>query len=65
MTKKVIDFTDAERKTRKKDFEIEQEKFREEHNGVSQDELQKALETINKATGQEYYIGTKKALNRK
>lgn len=61
MTKKVIDFTDAERKARKRDCEIEQEKFIEKHNGVSQDELQKALETMNKATGQEHYIGTKKS----
>ena len=61
MTKKIIDFTEAERKARKRDFKIEDKKFTEEHNGVNQDEFQKALETMSKATGQEIYVGTKRS----
>lgn len=40
-------------------------KFTEEHNGVNQDEFQKALETMSKATGQEIYVRTKRNLQSK
>lgn len=61
MTKKIISFTEAERKARQRDFEIEEKRFTEEHNGVNQDEFQKALETMSKAIGQEIYVGTKRS----
>ena len=61
MTKKIISFTEAERKARQRDFEIEEKKFTEEHNGVNQDDFQKALETMSKATGQDIYVGTKRS----
>ena len=61
MTKKIISFTEAERKARQRDFEIEEKKFTEEHNGVNQDDFQKALETMSKATGKDIYVGTKRS----
>ena len=61
MTKKIISFTEAERKARQRDFEIEEKKFTEEHNGVNQDDFPKALETMSKATGQDIYVGTKRS----
>ncbi|MED2061431.1 helix-turn-helix domain-containing protein, partial [Bacillus thuringiensis] len=44
-----------------RDLEIENEKFKQDHHEVSKDELEKAMETMAKATGKELYIGTKKS----
>ncbi|MEC3529909.1 MarR family transcriptional regulator, partial [Bacillus thuringiensis] len=41
------------------------EKFKKDHNEVSKVELEKAMETMAKATGKELYIGTKKSLHSK
>uniref|UniRef100_UPI003F8D4C9C hypothetical protein n=1 Tax=Klebsiella pneumoniae TaxID=573 RepID=UPI003F8D4C9C len=37
------------------------EKFKQDHNEISRDELEKAMEIMAKATGKELYIGTKKS----
>lgn len=61
MTKKIIDFTEAEKKARQKDFEIEETKFAEKYNGVGQDQFQEAMETVSKAIGKSLYIGTERS----
>lgn len=62
MTKKIINFGQAEEKARKRDLEIEQKQFEEEHHGMDQDAVDEALKVLSKATGgKEIYIGTKKS----
>ncbi|MDI6680273.1 MarR family transcriptional regulator [Bacillus wiedmannii] len=62
MTKKIINFGQAEQNARKRDLEIEQKHFEEEHNGIDQEAIDKALKVLSKATGgKEIYIGTKKS----
>lgn len=61
MNKNIINFEDAEKNARKRDFEIENINFEQEHNDVSKTELEIAMETVAKATGKELYIGTKKS----
>ncbi|ARV91417.1 hypothetical protein [Bacillus thuringiensis] len=62
MTKKIINFGQAEEKARKRDLEIEQKQFEEEHHGIDQDAVDEALKVLSKATGgKEIYIGTKKS----
>ncbi|WP_456303333.1 hypothetical protein, partial [Xenorhabdus szentirmaii] len=51
----------VEKNARIRDLEIENEKFKQDHHEVSKDELEKAMETMAKATGKELYIGTKKS----
>ncbi|MGM2147389.1 MarR family transcriptional regulator, partial [Bacillus cereus group sp. BceL101] len=62
MSKKVIGqaLGHAERSARKRDLEIVNEQFKQDHNEVSKTELEKAMEIMTKATGKELYIGTKK-----
>ncbi|WP_242312054.1 helix-turn-helix domain-containing protein [Bacillus cereus group sp. BfR-BA-01331] len=62
MTKKIINFEQAEQNARKRDLEIEQKHFKEEHHGVDQEIVDEALKVLSKATGgKEIYIGTKKS----
>ncbi|PGM57902.1 MarR family transcriptional regulator [Bacillus cereus] len=62
MTKKIINFGQAEQKARKRDLEIERKHFEEEHDGVDQETVDEALKVLSKATGgKEVYIGTKKS----
>lgn len=64
MTKKnnILGFDQAERKARKRDFENENEKFKQVHNGIDQEELNDAMKTLSKATGgKELFIGTKRS----
>ncbi|PGU25170.1 hypothetical protein [Bacillus thuringiensis] len=62
MTKKIIDFGQAEQKAKQRDLEIENQQFIEEHNGVDQGEVDKALKVLSQATGgKEIYIGTKRS----
>ena len=62
MTKKIINFGQAEQNARKRDLEIEQKHFEEEHNGIDQETIDEALKVLSKATGgKEIYIGTKKS----
>lgn len=62
MTKRIINFGQAEQKARKRDLEIKQKHFEEEHHGVDQETVDEALKVLSKATGgKEVYIGTKKS----
>ncbi|MEC3159427.1 MarR family transcriptional regulator [Bacillus thuringiensis] len=62
MTKNIINFGQAEKNARKRDLDIEQKHFEEEHNGVDQEAVDEALKVLSKATGgKEIYIGTKKS----
>ncbi|MBU4643053.1 MarR family transcriptional regulator [Bacillus toyonensis] len=56
-----IKFKQVEKNARIRDLEMENEKFKQDHNEVSKAELEKAMETMAKATGKELYIGTKKS----
>ncbi|MGE6553050.1 MarR family transcriptional regulator [Bacillus mycoides] len=56
-----IEFKQVEKNARIRDLEMENEKFKQDHNEVSKAELEKAMETMAKATGKELYIGTKKS----
>lgn len=58
---KIVDFEQAEKNARQRDFEIGEENFKQEHNNISKSELEKAMEIMSKATGKELYIGTKKS----
>ncbi|OUB42588.1 hypothetical protein [Bacillus thuringiensis] len=60
-----IEFKQVEKNARIRDLEMENEKFKQDHNEVSKVELEKAMETMAKATGKELYIGTKKSLHSK
>ncbi|AFQ30689.1 MarR family transcriptional regulator [Bacillus thuringiensis] len=60
-----IEFKQVEKNARIRDLEMENEKFKKDHNEVSKVELEKAMETMAKATGKELYIGTKKSLHSK
>lgn len=61
----MIGFKQVEKNARIRDLEIEDQKFKQDHNQVSKVELEKAMETMTKATGKELYIGTKKSFNSK
>lgn len=58
---KIAKFDQAEKNAKKRDFKVENEKFKQDHNEVSREELERALETVSQATGKEHYIGTKKS----
>lgn len=60
-----IEFKQVEKNARIRELEMENEKFKQAHNEVSKVELEKAMETMAKATGKELYIGTKKSLHSK
>lgn len=57
---KIVDFDQAEKNARKRDFKNESEKFKQDHHEVSKEDLEKALQIVSKATGKETYIGTKR-----
>ncbi|HAJ4014869.1 MarR family transcriptional regulator [Heyndrickxia sporothermodurans] len=63
MTKKnnKIGFGQAERNARKRDFENQKEKFKQDHRGVDQKEADDALKTLSKATGKEILVITKRS----
>lgn len=69
MAKSVIDFTEAEKKARRRDNQVENEKLKKEYNGVDPEDVKNALRILNKATESEdgnptYYLGkTKKRKN--
>lgn len=65
MSKKV-DFTEAERNARLRDFQNQKEDFKEKHNGVDEQELEKALSTLSQATaGKNVYVATKRSTQSK
>jgi hypothetical protein len=57
----VVDFEQAERNARQRDFEVEKLKYALEHGGVPQEEIENAIALLSKVTGKEHYIGTKRA----
>jgi len=63
MTKKnnKIGLGQAERNARKRDFENQKEKFKQDHHGVDQKEADDALKTLSKATGKEILVITKRS----
>ncbi|MEC3533200.1 helix-turn-helix domain-containing protein, partial [Bacillus thuringiensis] len=45
-----------------RDFENEKEKFKQDHNGINQEEVNQAMQVLSKATGgKEIFIGTKRS----
>lgn len=57
-----IDFKQVEKNARIRDFENEKEKFKEDHNGINQEEVNQAMQVLSKATGgKEVFIGTKRS----
>lgn len=58
---KVVDFGQAERNARKRDFEIEKKKFQEDHNGIEQEVFEQAMKVLSKATGKDIGVYTKKS----
>lgn len=58
---KVVDFNEAEKKARKKDFDLEKLQYALDHGGIPQDLIENAMDLLSKATGKELYIGTKRS----
>lgn len=61
MPKKVVDFNQAERNARKRDFDLEKLQYALEHGGIPENELENAMNLLGKATGKDLYIGTKRS----
>ncbi|MCM0627519.1 MarR family transcriptional regulator, partial [Lysinibacillus sp. OL1_EC] len=61
MGKNVIDFGQAERNARKRDFENEKLEYAQKHDGLSQEEIENAMATLSRATGKEVFLGTKRS----
>lgn len=57
----VVDFDQAEKNARKRDFDIDKLKYALDHAGVSQDNVEEALLLLSQTTGKEHYIGTKRS----
>jgi hypothetical protein len=60
----IVNFGQAEQNARLRDIELERQKQEIEYQ-VPQEELHKALDILNRATGKEHYIGTKKSIHSK
>lgn len=61
-----IDFKQVEKNARIRDFENEKEKFKQDHNGINQEEVNQAMQVLSKATGgKEIFIGTKRSTQSK
>ncbi|TCP18036.1 hypothetical protein EV207_17316 [Scopulibacillus darangshiensis] len=58
---KVVSLDQAEKKARKRDFDLEKLQYTLDHGGIPQEEIENAMELLNKATGKELYIGTKRS----
>jgi Winged helix-turn-helix DNA-binding len=66
MTKKVVDFNQAERNARERDLKNKEVQFKQSHNGVTESQFQNALETMSKATGgKEIGVYTKRSTQSK
>lgn len=57
----VVNFDEAERKAKARDFDLENIKYAVDHGGLSQEAIQYALNMLNKATGEKVFIGTKRS----
>jgi len=58
---KIVNFDQAERNARKKDFDLEKLQYALDHGGIPQDLIENAMELLSKATGKDLYIGTKRS----
>ena len=58
---KVLDFSTAEINARRRDLIIESERFKTNHNGIDEDELNQAMSILSKATGKDIGIYTKRS----
>jgi len=56
-----VNFDQAEKKARKRDFDLEKLQYTLDHGGVPQKLIENAMELLSKATGKELYIGTKRS----
>ncbi|HGE5783179.1 MarR family transcriptional regulator [Bacillus cereus group sp. BfR-BA-01316] len=56
---KILDFGQAEKNARQRDLESERKQY-ENNFGFSKEEIEKAMEVISQATGEELYLGKKK-----
>ncbi|MDF2902760.1 MAG: hypothetical protein K0S25_398 [Bacillus sp. (in: firmicutes)] len=61
MKKNIVNFNEAEKNARQRDLKNENLQYAVDHGGISQEEIDYAMQLLNKATGKELYIGTKKA----
>lgn len=57
----IVDFEQAERNARKRDFDLEKIQYTLDHRGIRQDQIDSAMELLSKATGKDIYIGTKRS----
>jgi len=58
---KIVNFDQAEKNAKKRDFTLKHLQETLEHGGIPQDQLELAMELLSKATGKELYIGTKRS----
>lgn len=57
----VLDFEQAEKNAKKRDFDLEKLKYALDHAGVPQENVENALLLLSKATGKDIFIGTKRS----
>lgn len=57
----VVNFDEAERKAKARDFDLEHLKYAVDHGGLSEEAVQQAISMLNKATGEKVFIGTKRS----
>lgn len=57
----VVDFGQAEKNARARDFENEKLEYAQKHSGLSQEEIENAMATLSRATGKEVFLGTKRS----
>lgn len=58
---KIVNFDQAEKNARKRDFTLKNLQETLEHGGIPNDQLELAMELLSKATGKDLYIGTKRS----
>lgn len=61
MSKKVVNFDQAEQKARQRDLDMKRLQEALDHGGIPQEDIQAALDVLGRGTGKELYIGTKKS----
>lgn len=58
---KVVDFEQAEKNARKRDLDFEKLQYALDHGGISEEQLNLAMEQLSRAVGKDLYIGTKRS----
>lgn len=61
MGKKIIDFEQAEKNARLRDFENEKLEYAQNFGGISKEEIDNAMAILSKASGKEVFLGTKRS----